>query len=141
MPTYLLVAAEATGTPELGPAVRTQLRGDARARITLLIPRATGQDVGISTRDAVALLQGHGLRMVGARVGDADPVVAVGDEFLAGRRYDAVIAAASPTERARWSKSDVIGRLRRASPNLRLLELAFGGELQSVSDRIEQPGA
>jgi len=141
LPTYLLVAAEAAGTPELGPAVRTQLRGDARARITLLIPRANGQDVGISTRDAVALLQGHGLRMVGARVGDADPVVAVGDEFLAGRRYDAVIVAASPTERARWSKSDVIGRLRRASPNLRLLELAFGGELQSVSDRIEQPGA
>ena len=105
------------------------------------MPRATGQNPGISTRDAVALLQGQGLPMVGARVGDADPVVAVRDEFLAGRRYDAVIVAAAPTERARWSKLDVIGRLRRASPNLRLLELALDGELQSVSDRLEQPGA
>jgi len=56
------------------------LGGDARARLTLLIPRAGGQDAGISTRDAVALLEGQGLRMGGARVGDADPVVAVGDE-------------------------------------------------------------
>jgi hypothetical protein len=138
---YLLVADEAAGSRVLGPAVRALLGGDARARLTLLIPQAAGEDAGISTRGAVALLQGQGLQMVGARVGDADPVVAVGDEFLAGRRYDAVIVAASPTERALWSKLDVIGRLRRASPNLRLLELVVGGDLRSVSVPLERPGA
>jgi hypothetical protein len=136
MARYLLVADEAAGSRELGPAVRALLGGDPRAHLTLVIARAGGQDAGISTRDAVALLQGHGLRMVGARVGDADPVVAVGDEFLAGRRYDAVIVAASPTERARWSKSDVIGRLKRASPNLRLLELALATQLLRQADEV-----
>ncbi len=44
------------------------------------------------------MLQQNGIKVVGVRVGDADPILAISDEYLAGRRYDAIVISTLPPE-------------------------------------------
>ena len=135
MARYLLVAHQTAERPELVDAARELAAQDPHARFTLLVPATpvgdlltweegeTKEVARARAQSAAALLQGHGLNLVGVRVGDADPVLAVDDEFLAGRRYDSIIISTLPPGISRWIKMDVVSRLKRKRPKLQVVHV------------------
>ena len=135
MAKYLLVAHQTAESQELLDAARGLAAGDRQARFTLLVPATPvgdlltweeGETKEVARRrakGAAATLQRGGINIVGVRVGDADPVLAVDDEFVAGRRYDAVVVSTLAVGLSRWIKMDVVSRLKRKRPQLRLIHV------------------
>ena len=135
MARYLLVAHQTADRQELVDAARELAVADPQARFTLLVPATpvgdlltweegeTKEVARTRARSAAALLEGQGLNLVAVRVGDADPVLAVDDEFLAGRRYDAIVISTLPPGVSRWIKMDVVSRLQRKRPKLRVIHV------------------
>jgi hypothetical protein len=135
MARYLLVAHQTADRPELQDAARELAEADDQARFTLLVPATPVGDLMMweegETKDvakrraesAAAALRRSGLNVLDARIGDADPVLAVDDEFLAGNRYDAIVISTFPPGLSRWIKMDVVSRLRRKRPHLRLIHI------------------
>jgi len=125
---YLLVAHQTAEGQELLDAAKELAAQDSRARFTLLVPATpvgdlltwdegeTKEIARARAQSAAAWLQGNGINVVGARIGDADPVAAVDDEFLAGRRYSVIVISTLPPGISRWIKMDVVSRLRRKRP-------------------------
>jgi hypothetical protein len=132
---YLLVAHQTAESGELLDAARQLASDDSHARFTLLVPATpvgdlltweegeTKEVARLRAQTAAAELQRNGINLVGVRVGDADPVLAVDDEFLAGRRYDAAVISTLPPGISRWIKMDVVSRLQRKRPRLRILQV------------------
>ena len=108
---------------------------DSHARFTLLVPATpvgdlltweegeTREVARARAQSAAAWLQGNGVQVVGVRVGDADPVLAIDDEFLAGRRYDTILISTLPPGVSRWVKMDVVSRLRRNRPRMPVIHV------------------
>jgi hypothetical protein len=125
MGNYLLVAHQTAESRELSEAVKELAAHDSRARFTLLVPATPVGDLltweegetkdvaWARARSAAAALQRRGIKVVAVRIGDADPVAAVDDELLAGRRYDKILVSTLPPGLSRWIKMDVVSRLRR----------------------------
>jgi hypothetical protein len=156
MARYLLVAHQTAERRELLDAALNLAAQDGHARFTLLVPATPVGDLltweegetkdvaRAKAKSAAATLQRHGIAVVGVRVGDPDPVSAVGDEFLAGGRYEAIVISTLPAGLSRWIKMDVVSRLQRAYPRLRLIHviadeasprtLAGGGRSNSDSE-------
>jgi len=132
---YLLVAHQTAEGQELLDAAKGLAARDSRARFTLLVPATPAGDLLTwdegETKDiararaqsAAAWLQGNGINVVGATTGDADPVAAIDDEFLAGRRYSAIVILTLPPGISRWIKMDVVSRLRRKRPRTRVVHV------------------
>lgn len=132
---YLLVAHQTAERQELLDAAQKLCDVDRHARFTLLVPATpvgdlltweegeTKEVARRRARSAAAALQRNGINVVGVRIGDADPVLAVDDEFLEGRRYDAVVISTLPSGLSRWIKMDVVSRLRRKRPRLRVIHV------------------
>jgi hypothetical protein len=132
---YLLVAHQTAERHELLDAARDLAAHDPRARFTLLVPATTvgdlltweeGEAKDLARRraqSAAEALQRNGLNVVGVRIGDADPVLAIEDEFLAGHRYDAIVISTLPVGLSRWIKMDVVSRLQRTRPRQRLIHV------------------
>jgi hypothetical protein len=74
-------------------------------------------------RSAVASLSRNGIKVVEAKVGDADPILAIEGEFLAGWRYEAIVISTLPDGVSRWIRMDVVNRLQRRHPRLRLIHV------------------
>src|SRR5579859_6370132 len=103
MAKYLLVAHQTAERQELLDTAKKLAAQDAHARFTLLVPATPvgdlmtweeGETQGVArgrAGSAAEALQHHGINLVDVRVGDADPVLAVDDEYVAGRRYDAIV--------------------------------------------------
>jgi hypothetical protein len=72
---------------------------------------------------AADALRARGINVVDQRIGDKDPVLAVGDEFLDGRRYEAIVLSTLPVGISRWIKMDVVSRLQRAHPRVRVVHV------------------
>lgn len=135
MGTYLLVAHQTAERQELFEAARKLAAGDRDARFTLLVPATPasdlltweeGQTKDMATRRAnlaASTLRARGINVVEARIGDRDPVNAVGDEFLDGRRYAAIVLSTFPVGISRWIKMDVVSRLVRAHPRIRVIHV------------------
>lgn len=135
MAKYLLVAHQTAERRELLDAAKKLAAQDAHARFTLLVPATpigdlitweegeTQEVARARARSAAEVLQRHGINLVGVRVGDADPVLAVDDEYVAGRRYDAIVISTLPPGLSRWLKMDVVSRLRRSHPRARLIHV------------------
>ena len=142
MAEYLLVAHQTAERQELLDAARELAAHDSHATFTLLVPATPVGDLltweegeakeaaQARARSAAAALQRNGLKVVGVRVGDADPVLAVDDEYTAGRRYNALVISTLPPGLSRWIKMDVVSRLRRQHPRLRLIHVV-AKELES----------
>jgi len=141
---YLLVAHQTAEQEELLDAARKLSDQDSHAKFTLLVPATPvgdllsweeGETKEVARRrakSAVAALQRNGINVVGVRIGDSDPVLAVDDELLAGRRYDAVVISTLPAGLSRWVKMDVVSRLQRQRPRLRLIHvIAQKSEVES----------
>jgi hypothetical protein len=135
MAKYLLVAHQTAEERELLEAAKQLAAGDRRARFTLLVPATpigdlltweegeTKEVAQDRANSAAAALKQNGLNVVAVRVGDADPVLAVDDEYLAGRRYDAIVISTLQPGISRWIKMDVVSRLRRTHPRVRLIHV------------------
>ncbi len=141
---YLLVAHQTAEQQELLDAARKLSNQDSHAKFTLLVPATPvgdllsweeGETKEVARRrakSAVAALQRNGINVVGVRIGDSDPVLAVDDELLTGRRYDAVVISTLPAGLSRWAKMDVVSRLQRQRPRLRLIHvIAQKSEVES----------
>jgi hypothetical protein len=85
--------------------------------------RETKEVARARARSAAAELRSNGITVVDARVGDADPVLAVDDEYLRGGRYDAIVISTLPPGISRWLKMDVVSRLRRKRPGTRVIHV------------------
>ncbi len=134
MAKYLLVAHQTAQTPELLEAAKNLAAADAQAEFSLLVPatpvgnllvweEGETMDVARSTAQAAAdSLKRHGINIVGVQVGDADPVLAV-DDVLRDQRYETIVLSTLPIGISRWLKMDVVSRLRRQHPALRVLHV------------------
>ena len=132
---YLLVAHQTAEKQELLDAARKLRDEDRNARFTLLVPATPVADLLTweegetkelalrRARSAAAALKRNGINVVEVSIGDPDPVLAVDDEFIAGRRYDAVVISTLPAGLSRWIKMDVVSRLQRKRPRLRLIHV------------------
>jgi hypothetical protein len=136
---YLLVAHQTAERQELLDAAKELAAKDSRATFTLLVPATPAGDLltwdegetkeiaRARAQSAAAWLQGNGIKVVGARIGDADPVAAIDDEFLAGRRYSAIVISTLPPGISRWIKMDVVSRLRRKRPRTPVVHVVAKG--------------
>jgi len=134
MAKYLLVAHQTAQTPELLEAAKNLAAADAQAEFSVLVPatpvgnllvweEGETMDVARSTAQSAAdSLKRHGINIVGVKVGDADPVLAV-DDVLRDQRYDTIVLSTLPIGISRWLKMDVVSRLRRQHPALRVLHV------------------
>jgi hypothetical protein len=135
VPNYLLVAHQTADRPELLAAAKELAAQEGQAEFTLLVPATpvgdlltweegeTKEVARARAKSAAATLGHHGLKVADVKVGDPDPVLAVDDELLAGRRYDAVVVSTLPPGISRWIKMDVISRLRRTHPQIRVIHV------------------
>jgi hypothetical protein len=111
--TSVLVIANRTVTsPELVGALRARSDRGPTA-FTILAPTTLADREGARGEldAAVERLRGSGLDVTG-RLGDADPMVAVGDCWNPGE-YDEVIVSTLPTNASRWLQIDLPHRIAR----------------------------
>lgn len=135
MAKYLLVAHQTAEASELLEAARELAAEDSEASFTLLVPATPAGDLLMweegeakevarhRAESASAALKRNGIDVVDVRVGDADPALAIDDEFVEGRRYEAVIISTLAPGISRWIKMDAVSRVRRQHPNLRLIHV------------------
>jgi hypothetical protein len=134
MAKYLLVAHQTAQAPELLAAAKKLAAADAKAEFSLLVPatpignllvweEGETMDVAQSTAQSAAdSLERHGIKIVRVKVGDADPVLAV-DDMLREEPYETIVLSTLPIGISRWVKMDVVSRLRRQHPALRVLHV------------------
>ena len=126
MGSYLLVAHQTAESEELLSAARDLHREDPTARFVMLVPATPvghmlaweeGETREVARRAADSArvrLQEHGLEVVEASIGDADPVHAIGDELRTSRRrFNAIVLSTLPAGKSKWLGLDVISRVRR----------------------------
>jgi hypothetical protein len=133
---YLLVAHQTAESKELIAAARDLAHHDPQATFTLVVPATPvgdlltweeGETNDLARRraeSAAQILQRDGLTLTRVEIGDADPVVAVDDEFLSRGRYDGLVISTLPAGASRWIKMDVVSRLQRKRPDLRVIHVA-----------------
>ena len=136
MGSYLLVAHQTAESEELLSAARELHREDPTARFVMLVPATPvahmlaweeGETREVARRaadHARARLQEHGLEVVEATIGDADPVHAIGDELRRSRRrFTAIVLSTLPCGASRWLRLDVISRVRRHYSSIRVIHV------------------
>jgi hypothetical protein len=136
MGSYLLVAHQTAESQELLSAARELHREDPTAKFVMLVPATPvahmlawewGETRDVARRAAAsarARLQEHGLEVVEAVIGDADPVHAIGDELRKSRRrFNAIVLSTLPTGLSRWLGLDVISRVRRHYGAMRVIHV------------------
>lgn len=135
MARYLLVAHQTAGSPELARETLQISSEDSDAAFVILIPATPvvhglvweeGETKRVAREcghEAASRLRDLGVNVVSTKVGDADPVNAVGDELRSGERYQAVVISTLPPGLSRWLKMDVLSRLRRHFPSLHVIHV------------------
>jgi len=151
MAKYLLVAHQTAERQELLEAARDLAAHDVHAEFTLIVPATPVGDLLVwdegdtkeialrRARSAADRLQLNGIEVVDARVGDADPVLAIDDEFTAGRRYDGIVISTLPPGLSRWIKMDAVSRVRRTHPRVRLIHVVSSEEPTPPNPNAEAP--
>jgi hypothetical protein len=146
MARYLLVAHQTAERKELLDSALQLAAQDAHATFTLLVPATPVGDLltweegeakavaQAKAKSAASSLERHGIAPVRVLIGDADPVAAIGDEFVDGRRYEAVVISTLPAGLSRWIKMDVVSRLQRAYPHIRLIHVVAPEQVSSGGD-------
>jgi hypothetical protein len=117
----VVVANQTVCGEELLAAMRSRL-ADGPAAFTLVVPAtppheeltwSEGTARSIAERrlaDALDLFQREGIEVTG-RVGDASPLLAIGDLLVGGNQYDEVILSTLPTKLSRWLRLDLPRRI------------------------------
>jgi hypothetical protein len=136
MAAYVLVAHQTALSDALLSAAEDLARQDPAAEFVVLVPATPvghmlvweeGETAELARRHATAAkaaLEERGLRVVEAQTGDQDPVQAIGDLLRDGRRrYAALVLSTLPPGVSRWLKMDVLSRVRRHYPTLRVVHV------------------
>lgn len=125
MTRYLVVAHQTAESAALAGTIEDIVSEVADAEFVLVVPatpishlftwtEGESQYVAGEQAEAARVRFGAlGAKVIGARVGDADPFLAVVDELREHPGYDAIIVSTLPAGISRWLKRDVISRLRR----------------------------
>jgi hypothetical protein len=133
MAKYLLVAHQTAQSDGLIAAATSLAREDPAAEFRLLVPATPvsslllweeGETMEVARRHAAAgrlRLEQAGLRILDALPADQDPMAAIEDELHDGQRFSAVVVSTLPPGVSRWLKMDVISRVRRNFPKLRVI--------------------
>ena len=135
---YMLVAHQTALSEELLGAAKELAGADPGAEFVVLVPATPvshmmvweeGETRELARRRAEAArawLEERGLRVVEARVGDADPLLAIDDLMREGQReYTGIVLSTLPPGISRWLKMDVVSRAQRHYPDLRVVHV-FG---------------
>ena len=136
MATYVLIAHQTALSEALLGAAQEFARQDPAAEFVVLVPAISvnhlltseeGETIAVARRraaEARAWLEARGLRVVEARTGDEDPVQAIGDLLREGQRgYAGLVLSTLPPGVSRWLKLDVVSRVRRHYPTLRVVHV------------------
>jgi hypothetical protein len=131
MAKYLLVAHQTAKSPQLLAAAQELIREDSSALFVLLVPATPigdlvvsqgGEMAEVASRQAESArtwLQEAGVRLIDAKIGDPDPLQAIGNE-QSGEGYEAIVLSTLPQGVSRWLRMDVVSRLRREFPSIRV---------------------
>ena len=135
MARYLVVANQTAGSTELREQLLTLSREDPAADFTILVPATPpssllvweeGEAKEIAYRraeESQRSIEQAGLKVRAARVGDHEPLQAIGDELEAQRGYRALVISTLPPGVSRWLKMDLVSRARRSFPQLRIFHV------------------
>ena len=133
---YLLVAHQTADSAELRSRVVELLHEDPAAEFVLLVPaipigllHAVGGEsrtaIGVARERAGlarSLLDAVGAHVTAARIGNADPFVAVAEEVGSGS-YDVVVISTLPPGVSRWLRLDLPARVSRRFPQVRVIHV------------------
>jgi len=125
--THFLVVAHQTATsPELLRCVSGLAYDDPQAAFTILVPATPvahlitweeGETQTIAKQraeDARSLFEESGLTVAQAKIGDASPLLAIGDELMSHPgQYDTIVLSTLPPRISRWLRLDVHNRAER----------------------------
>ena len=139
MARYLIVANQTLGGDQLAAQVQ-KLMAEGPCTFHVVVPATYSKDHAVhidgeahavaARRLEAALERFRALGVdVTGEVGDASPMLAVRDCFVASNTYDAVIVSTLPAGASRWLKQDLPHRLER---NYGLPVLQVTGELERV---------
>jgi hypothetical protein len=132
MAKYLLVAHQTAQSPQLLAAAQELIREDSSALFVLLVPATPIGDLVVSQEGEMAevasrraesarvWLQDAGVRLIDAKIGDPDPLQAIGNELQSGQSYEAIVLSTLPQGVSRWLRRDVVSRVRREFPSIRV---------------------
>jgi hypothetical protein len=132
---YLVVAHQTVGSPELREQVLALGREDPAAQFTVLVPATPPSDLLVweegdakevarqRAEESQRSLKEAGLKVDAIRVGDHEPLQAIGDELEAHRGYEAVVISTFPAGVSRWLKMDLVSRARRSFTGLRIIHV------------------
>lgn len=135
MARYLVVAHQTASSAELREQLLALGLEDPTAEFTVLVPATPpssllvweeGEAKEIARRRAeqsLSSLKAAGLRVDDARVGDYEPLQAIGDALEADRDYQAIVISTFPAGVSRWLRMDLVSRARRWFPQLRIIHV------------------
>ncbi len=135
MARYLVVAHQTAGSPELREQLLALSLEDPVAEFTVLVPATPPSNLLVwEEGDAKEIarqraeqsqrsLSEAGLKVDAARVGDHEPLAAIGDELEAHGGYLAIVVSTFPAGVSRWLKMDLVSRARRSFPRLRIIHV------------------
>jgi hypothetical protein len=132
---YLVVAHQTADSPELREQLLALTREDSVAEFTVLVPATPPSNLLVweegeakeiarqRAEESQRSLEQAGLRVDAARVGDHEPLQAIGDELEAHRGYKVIVISTFPAGVSRWLKMDLVSRARRSFPRLRIIHV------------------
>ena len=123
MARYLIVANQTLAADQLMEQVR-RLQADGQCGFHVVVPATPARDHAVHIEGAAHAIAEKRLESALARfravgcdatgeVGDASPMLAVRDCFIADNKYDGVIISTLPAGASRWLKQDLPHRLER----------------------------
>jgi len=129
MARYLIVAHQTAASPELVEHVGALAAADPTLEFAILVPATPvnhllhNWDEGevheiakTQARKAMEALAAVGVRVVSARIGDQDPMLAVEDEMREYPDYAGIVVSTFPPGPSRWLRSDLPTKLSRRFP-------------------------
>lgn len=129
MSRYLVVAHETVTHPRLVERVQQIAQQDPQAEFSVLVPatpvrhlvlRRGGGDeraVAVARRradEAIKVLEGAGLRVVEATVGDPSPLEAIAAELGQNPSYAGFVISTLPKEQSRWLRQQLPAKVKEA---------------------------
>ena len=127
MGTYLVLANQTAGSPELADSLKEIAKRDPVAEFVLLVPCTPAQDLMRPTEldsqtvaeqaatQALYKLSEQGIRFWRTAVSDSSPLVTIEKEIRShsGRLYSGIIISTLPIEQSLWQRSNLPDRIAK----------------------------
>jgi hypothetical protein len=135
MARHLVVAHQTAESDELLQRLVDITAGDPDAEFVLLVPATPVNDLLVweegrsdeaaqrRAEGARSRLESVGIRVVDAKIGDADPHAAIADELRTGSTYVAIVISTFAPGVSRWLRLDLPARVRRLAPQCQVIHV------------------